>query len=71
MLLGNMATSHACAVSTIYGNIGGSRPQLSEQQVRRIVTTGILVVEKLKQESQAAYLSNLMNMQIRTFDVER
>ena len=28
-------------------------------------------VEKLKQESQAAYLSNLMNMQIRTFDVER
>ena len=31
----------------------------------------ILVVEKLKQESQAADLSNLMNMQIRTFDVER
>ena len=34
------------------------------------LTTVILVVEKLKQESQAAYLSNLMNMQIRTFDVE-
>ena len=31
----------------------------------------ILVVEKLKQESKAAYLSNLMNMQIKTFDVER
>ena len=36
-----------------------------------MVTTVILVVEKLKQESQAAYLSNLMNMQIRTVDVER
>ena len=25
----------------------------------------------MKQDSQAAYLSNLMNMQIRTFDIER
>ena len=54
----------------MYCNIGRSRLQLSEQ-VRRIVTIVILVVEKLKQESRAAYLSNVMNMQIWTFDVER
>ena len=48
------------------GKIGGFKPQL-----RRIITPVILDVRKLKQKSKVMKFLNLMNMQIRTFDVER
>ena len=50
----------------ICGKIGGSKQQQSHKQVGSIVTVAIFAVNKLKQE----LLSDSMNMQIRTFDVE-
>ena len=54
-------------IYVICGKIGGSKQQQSHKQVGSIVTVAIFAVNKLKQE----LLSDLMNMQIRTFDVER
>ena len=51
----------------ICGKIGGSKQQQSHKQVGSIVTVAIFAVNKLKQE----LLSDSMNMQIRTVDVER
>ena len=51
--------------------IGGSKPQLRHKQVGRIITPVVLDVRKLKQKSLVIKFLNLMNMQIRTFDVER
>ena len=59
---------------SIYGTcfkIGGSKPQLRHKQVGRIITPMILDVRRFKQKSQVIKFLNLMNMQIRTFDVER
>ena len=53
------------------GKIGASKPQLRHKQVGRIITTVILDVRKLKQESYVIKFLNLINMQIRTFDVKR
>ena len=58
----------------IYGTcrkIGGCKPQLRHKQVGRIIKTVILDVRKLKQKSWVIKIFNLMNMQIRTFGVER
>ena len=52
------------------GKTGGSKPQLRHKQVGRIITSVILDVRKLKQKSSVIKCLNLMNMQIRTFDVE-
>ena len=51
----------------ICGKIGSSKQQQSHKQVGGIVTVAIFAVNKLKQE----LLRYSMNMQIRTFDVER
>ena len=51
----------------ICGKIGGSKQQQSHKQVGSIVTVAIFAVNKLKLE----LLSDSMNMQIRTFDVEK
>ena len=59
---------------SIYGTcdkIGGSKPQLRHKQVGRTITPVVLDVRKLKQKSLVIKFLNLMNMQIRTFDVER
>ena len=44
---------------------------LRHKQVGRNITPVILDVRKLKQKSWVIKFLNLMNMQIRTFDVER
>ena len=44
---------------------------LRHKQVGRNITPVILDVRKLKQKSQVIKFLNLMNMQIRTFDVKR
>ena len=44
---------------------------LRHKQVGRNITPVILDVRKLKQKSWVIKFFNLMNMQIRTFDVER
>ena len=51
--------------------IGGSKPQLRHKQVGRIITTVILDLRNLKQKGLVMKFLNLMNMQIKTFDVER
>lgn len=53
--------------TSIYGTCGkteGSKPQLRQKQIGRIITFFILVVRKLKQESLVIKCLNLMNMQI-------
>ena len=54
------------------GKIGDFKPQLRHKQVGRIITLVILDVRELKQKRVVLFnFFNLMNMQIRTFDVER
>ena len=52
----------------ICGKIGGSKQQQGHKQLGSIVTVAIFAVNKLKQELP---ISDSMNIQIRTFDVEK